>query len=217
MHMSCIKGRPKLIAEGLHRKVYRIQKFVLKIEKGESFSDLKTIHERALSIDAHQRKVRKEFTFFPKYYGTLTTAMKTRREYFRRIITVHEYVEPLPHFSVKTIQGVLKILREAFGKRYFLDPKLSNFGRRGERVFYLDEYGIGKFPIPPDLLEDLNKLVRAIPRQLIGQKVLSKKQKNPVLTAKTEEAFRKYTTRCMSNKRLLSMVSHPPHRRKFAN
>ena len=34
MHISCIRGRTKLVGKGIYRQVFKVKNFLLKIEKG---------------------------------------------------------------------------------------------------------------------------------------------------------------------------------------
>jgi len=122
---------------------------------------LKGLQERAVATDAYHRRIRGELGFLPKYYGTVITTVEKGGKTTPTIVTFHEYARPLPYFSLEALTGVLKILGEAYGKGYFPDLKPSNFGARGKEVLYLDEYGVGKRPIPPDVLEDLSNLIKA--------------------------------------------------------
>ncbi|MCK4405742.1 MAG: hypothetical protein KAV43_04475 [Hadesarchaea archaeon] len=159
MRISCIRGRPKLIGKGLYRRVFKVRNLVLKIQKGRS-KGIRELQRRAAAIDSHQRKIRRELTFLPAYYGTVLAEVRDGSSPSRVIITFHEYVGPLPIYSIGTLRAIFGLIGKASEKGYVLDIKPSNFGRKGKRVLYLDEYGIGKGPLPPDLLEDLNKLVK---------------------------------------------------------
>lgn len=160
--MGCLKGSPELVGSGLHRMVYRFGDFVVKIEKLRL--EAKELHKRAVSVDAYQRQLRGELKFLPKYHGTVITVVKRNGVAAPAIVTFQEYVKPLPLFSLEALTGVFKILGEAYGKGYFPDLKPSNFGRRGREILYLDEYGIGKRPIPPDVLEDLGNFLKTLQR-----------------------------------------------------
>ena len=160
VHVWCLRGSPELISKGLHRVVYKFGDIALKVEKGRW--GLEELHPRAIAIDTHMKQIRSELDFLPKHYGTVITMVKRDGEAAPAIVTFHEYAEPLSYFSLEALVGVLKILGEAYGKGYFPDLKPSNFGKRGKEILYLDERGIGKRPIPPDVLEDLSNLIKAL-------------------------------------------------------
>lgn len=159
MHISCIRGRPKLVGKGLYRRVFKVKNLVLKIQKDRS-KGIKELQRRATAIDSHQRKIRRELTFLPAYYGTVLAEVRDGGAPSPVIITFHEYVGPLPIYSIGTLREIFSLIGKASEKGYMLDIKPSNFGRKGKRVLYLDEYGVGKGPLPPDLLEDINKFLK---------------------------------------------------------
>jgi len=165
MHISCIRGRPKLIGKGLYRQVFKVRNFALKIEKARG-KGIKELQRRAVAIDSHQRKIRRELTFLPAYYGTVLAEVRDGSDPSPMIITFHEYVNPLPIYSIGTLRAIFSLIGKAGEKGYVLDIKPSNFGRKGKRVLYLDEYGIGKGPLPPDLLEDINNFIKFALRKL---------------------------------------------------
>ncbi len=164
MRVSCVRGRPKLVGKGIYRQVFKVRNLALKIEKGRG-KGIKELQRRAAAMDSHQRKIRRELTFLPAYYGTILAEVRDGST-SRVIITFHEYVGPLPVYSIRTLRAIFSLIGKASEKGYVLDIKPSNFGRKGKKVIYLDEYGIGKGPLPPDLLEDLNKFVKLALRKL---------------------------------------------------
>lgn len=165
MYISCIRGRPKLIGKGLYRQVFKVKNLALKIEKARG-KRIKELQRRAAAIDSHQRKIRRELNFLPAYYGTVLAEVRDGSAPSPVIITFHEYVGHLPIYSIGTLRAIFGLIGKAGEKGYVLDIKPSNFGRKGKRVFYLDEYGIGKGPLPPDLLEDLNNFIKFALRKL---------------------------------------------------
>jgi len=165
MRVSCVRGRPKLVGKGIYRQVFKVRNLAIKIEKGRG-KGIEELQRRAAAMDSHQRKIRRELTFLPAYYGTILAEVRDGSAPSRVIITFHEYVGPLPVYSIRTLRAVFGLIGKASEKGYVLDMKPSNFGRKGKRVLYLDEYGIGKGPLPPDLLEDLNKFVKLALRKL---------------------------------------------------
>lgn len=157
--VSCIRGKPKLVGKGLHRRVFKIRNFVLKVERsgGKGIEELK---RKAVAINTYQREIRKNLNFLPAYYGTILAEVIEDGTPAPTIITFHEYVKPLPTYSIKSLMAIFDMIGKAGENGYVLDIKSSNFGKKGKRIFYLDEYGIGKGPLPPDVLEDINKFVR---------------------------------------------------------
>lgn len=153
-----MKGEPKLVGTGLYRQVFRVENTVLKIWKGEK--NLKDLQKRAVDVDSHQREIRKKVDFLPAYYGTVLAEVERDGAVHPAVVTFHEYVDPLPMYSIGALKAVFDLIGRASGQGYVLDIKLSNFGMKNGHVSYLDEYGVGKGPLPPDVLEDLNKLVQ---------------------------------------------------------
>lgn len=155
----CVRGRPKLVGKGVYRTVFKIGGLVLKVERRKE-KDLGKLRKRAVEVDSHHRKMRKELPFLPAYYGTVLTALQRNGVIFPAIVTFHEYVRPLPTYSIRTLRTIFDMIGEAGKRGYVLDIRPSNFGEKREKIFYLDEYGIGKGPLPPDVLEDLSKFVQ---------------------------------------------------------
>lgn len=165
MRVSCVRGRPKLIGKGIYRQVFKVGNLALKIDKSRR-KGIEELQRRAAAIDSHQRKIRRELTFLPAYYGTVLAVVRDGGAPSRVIITFHEYVGPLPAYSIGALRAIFSLIGKASEKGYVLDIKPSNFGRKGKRVLYLDEYGIGKGPLPPDVLEDLSNFVKFALRKL---------------------------------------------------
>ena len=161
MQVTCVKGRPKLIGKGVYRLVFRVGNIVLKVERSKE-RDPEKLQKRAIEVDSHQRTIREELTFLPAYYGTVLTGVRRDGDIIPAVVTFHEYVRPLPAPSIETLRDMFSLIGKAGEKGYVLDIKFSNFGKKRGKVFYLDEYGIGKGPIPPDVLEDLNKFVQFV-------------------------------------------------------
>jgi len=157
MQVTCVKGMPKLVGKGLYRYVFRMGKIALKVELGRGIGELR---KRAIEVDSHQRKIRKKLDFLPAYYGAVLAGVKRDGVICPAVITFHEYVGPLPAYSIGILRPVFDLIGKAAEQGYVLDIKPSNFGMKKERVLYLDEYGIGKGPLPPDVLEDINKFVQ---------------------------------------------------------
>lgn len=159
MQVTCVKGRPKLVGKGLYRYVFKVGKFALKVELGRDKA-LRELQKRAVEVDSHQREIRKKFDFLPAYYGAALAGVKRDEITYPAVVTFHEYVGPLPTYSIGILRAVFDLIGKAAEQGYVLDIKPSNFGMKKGRVFYLDEYGLGKGPLPPDVLEDINKFVQ---------------------------------------------------------
>lgn len=159
MRVTCVRGRPKLIGKGVYRVVFRVGNLALKVEQ-DGGKGLAKLRKRAAEVDSHQRKIRRELPFLPAYYGTILAEVRWDGAVFPAIITFHEYVRPLPAYSIRTLRTIFSLIEKASRRGYILDIKPSNFGERRGKIFYLDEYGIGKGPIPPDVLEDLSKFTQ---------------------------------------------------------
>jgi len=170
MRVSCVRGRPKLIGKGIYRQVFKVGNLALKIDKSRG-KGIKELQRRAVAVDSHQRKIRRELTFLPAYYGTVLAEVREGSVPSRVIITFHEYVGPLPTYSIGALREIFGLIGKASEKGYVLDIKPSNFGRKGRRVLYLDEFGIGKGPLPPDVLEDLSNFVKFALRKLTIKRV----------------------------------------------
>ena len=133
---------------------------VLKVQS-EPRGDIPKLRRRAIEVDSHNREIRKNLDFLPKYYGTALMEVERKGRTSPAIVSFHEYVGPLPGYSVGTLRSIFSLVAKASRLGYVLDIKPSNFGVKGGRVFYLDEYGIGKGPLPPDVLEDLSEFARS--------------------------------------------------------
>jgi hypothetical protein len=159
MQVTCVKGRPKLVGKGLYRYVFKVGEIALKVELGRDKA-IGELQKRAVEVNSHQREIRKKLGFLPAYYGAALAGVKRDEVIYPAVVTFHEYVGPLPTYSIGILRAVFNLIGKAAERGYVLDIKPSNFGMRKGRVFYLDEYGIGKGPLPPDVLEDINKFVQ---------------------------------------------------------
>ncbi|HID60315.1 MAG TPA: hypothetical protein EYP46_00465 [Hadesarchaea archaeon] len=159
MRIMGVRGRPKLVGKEIYRDVFRQGNTVLKVQRGAARTS--KLRGQAVAVDLHNREIRKKLDFFPKYYGTVLTGIERSGNVFPAIVSFHEYVRLLPKYSIGTLKSIFALIAKAGRQGYVLDIKPSNFGVKEKRVFYLDEYGVGKGPLPPDVLEDLNKFTRA--------------------------------------------------------
>lgn len=155
--LLCVKGKPKAVGKGLleslHTEVYSVGKAVFKIKKWNQCN-----LEKAVAHNQHLKKLAAELSFLPDYYGTVISTVKKGKRPVLVIASFHQYIEPLSFRSLSEVQGIFTIISEAQSKGYFMDLKPSNFGRADGRIVYLDEYGIGKTLLPPDVMENLERL-----------------------------------------------------------
>lgn len=157
----CLKRVPKFIGKGVYRDVYRLKRLVLKVERAQE-RDFKRLQARASKLLSLNLDLREKLDFLPRFYGVVISALERDGELRPAVMTFHEYIKPTPVYSLKFIRAVIDLIGRAGKKGLVLDLKPSNFGRKGRRIYYLDEYGIGRGPIPPDVLEDLAKLLRSV-------------------------------------------------------
>jgi hypothetical protein len=159
MQVTCVRGRQKLVGRGMYRHVFRVGKVAVKVEfsKGRS---LKGLQKRAVEVDSYQREIRKKLDFLPAYYGVVLAGVKRDGAVCPAVVTFHEYIGPLPAYSISALREIFALIGRASKEGYVLDIKPSNFGMKKGRIFYLDEYGVGKGPLPPDVLEDISKFVQ---------------------------------------------------------
>ncbi|MEM2874788.1 MAG: hypothetical protein QW567_02025 [Candidatus Hadarchaeales archaeon] len=164
LELSCVKNRAEIVGRGLHRCVLRSGSVAIKIHlpQGKKAELLR----RAREVDERNRELRKKVDFLPEYYGTVITGMKRGGITVPVIATFHEYVEPIRSVSLGILREVLRLIARAGDMGYLLDMKPSNFGWKDGKVLYLDEYGIGREPIPPDVMEDLVSLVDEFMRRM---------------------------------------------------
>ena len=157
----CIKGNPALVSkrgvlQSLHAEVYRVEDLVFKIRCWDKI-DLSIASE----CNRFFKDMRRKFDFLPEYYGTIITA--DEREQQRKIIVnAFEYVNPLIFTSVKDVEGVFEIILKTQSEKLFIDLKPSNFGKKDGKILYLDDYGIGKDLLPPDVMENIRKFRRKL-------------------------------------------------------
>lgn len=156
--LLCIRGPGEVVGRGLHRYVLRSGEVAIKVQllRGKNAS---RVIEKALEADRRNRELRKRADFLPGYYGTVVTGIRRGEKAVPVVATFHEYVEPIRSFSLEILRDIFRLIARAGDMGYVLDMKPSNFGLKNGRVIYLDEYGVGRGPIPPDVLDDLVALV----------------------------------------------------------
>lgn len=158
VELACLRSKPQLVGKGVYRRVYRLGKFALKVGRPTWGTE---IREHANQINVHNQRISSELPFVPNFYGTIITAEKRGERWLPVIVTFHEFVQPLPLNSARNLRAMIRLVGEAADHGYVLDIKPSNFGKKGNRVYYLDERGVGKGPIPPDVFEDLSNILKS--------------------------------------------------------
>ncbi|MEM2877942.1 MAG: hypothetical protein QXG10_00085 [Candidatus Hadarchaeales archaeon] len=155
----CIGRETKVVGSGLYRKVLRCGRVAVKVHMSKT-GRADEMLERARRIDDKNRELRREVDFLPEYYGAVITGVRIGDRTFSAVVTFHEYVEPVRLYSLRVIRDVFELVARAGDAGYILDMKPSNFGMKGKQILYLDEYGLGKGPVPPDVMEDLAEMFR---------------------------------------------------------
>ncbi len=172
-NIACIRGQTKLVGRGVYRNVYKIGAFALKVNQTEE-QGVKKLHAIALKTNKMNLEVRKKLDFFPKYYGAVLTSVESGGKTRPTVVSFHEYVRPGPLYSLKSFRAAIDIVGLAAKNGMMVDIKPGNFGEKGGKVYYIDESGVGKGPIPPDVLEDIAAMVDSV-----GPKLKTVKPKLP--------------------------------------
>jgi hypothetical protein len=165
--LACLKSKPELVGRGVYREVYRLGRFAVKVER--SRGDLAKLHTRAKKLRSLNLGVRERADFLPEFYGAVLTAERRGGYWIPVAVTFHEFVAPLSLGSLESLRMMIKLIGRAAEQGCVLDLRPSNFGRKGGRVYYLDEYGVGKGPIPPDVFENLSRILGSFIK--LGEKV----------------------------------------------
>ena len=165
IEVPCVKVETVYVGSGIHRCVLRAGEMAIKVHLiGKR--DAAELGRKAREIDGRNRELRKTIDFLPEYHGAVVAAVKKGGSVVPAVLTFHEYVEPIRSYTFDVLMKLLRLIARSADAGYVLDMKPSNFGLKGERVVYLDEYGIGKGPIPPDVIEDLAQMVEEILRRV---------------------------------------------------
>lgn len=114
--------------------------------------------EKAVARNNYYRELSRKLRFLPKFYGIVLTAYYSQETWNPAIVSFHEYIPGIRAFNVGDVIEILKLLERAARLGYVLDIKPSNFGKKDGRYYYLDEYGVGKNPIPPDVREEFGQI-----------------------------------------------------------
>ncbi len=178
--ISCVRWQTKLVGRGVYRKVYKMGGFALKVDQTEE-RDIKKLHARALKTNSMNSEIRKKLDFFPNYYGAALTSVEAGGKTRPAVVSFHEYVRPGPLYSLKSLRAAIDIVGLAAKNGMIVDIKPGNFGEKKGKVYYLDESGVGKGPIPPDVLEDIAEMVGSVKPRLksVGPKLKTMKPKLP--------------------------------------
>lgn len=152
----CLRGDEKEARRGLYRSVLRVGDCVLKIHSCEC--DVKGL---AKKIVGKNLEFRKKLDFLPEFYGAVVTGLRDGNCLKVVVVSFHEYVEPVKITRVP-ITGITRLVERAARAGFVLDMKLSNFGEKDGKIYYLDEGGIGRGPIPPDVEEEWKRFLKSL-------------------------------------------------------
>lgn len=133
-------------------EVWRFGNYVIKIKEGGI--------EKAEKRRNYQLKLREKLDFLPKYYGMLSTKSNDKEI----IVNFYEYIEPLKPIEIKIgdLKKILEIVEKSYEQGYHgIDLKHSNFGKKDDKIYYLDEEGIGQYA-PHDWTELLREFLDRI-------------------------------------------------------
>ena len=160
VELACLRKRPVSIGRGLYRETFRIGKYAIKVEKLKK--DFSKTCTRAREIYQYNQRIREKVDFLPAFYGTVLTAKKVDKSWVPVVVSFYEFVPPARLKSLKDLKQFLELINKAAKAGYVLDIKPSNFGRRRDKIYYLDEYGLGKGPIPPDVYEEFLETLKPL-------------------------------------------------------
>jgi len=156
VEITCVRGRSEPAGKGFYRRVFRVGDYVVKVYPGgeDVAATARRIVERNLEL-------RRKLDFLPKFYGAAVAAVREDNQLKVVVLTFHERVKPvrIPRLPVARI---LEVVRRAADAGFVLDMKPSNFGEKDGKIYYLDEGGIGRGPIPPDVEEEWRSFLRSL-------------------------------------------------------
>jgi hypothetical protein len=152
--LACLRKKPEYIKKSplssLFNDIYRIDDIIIKVKK-----DQKGDHGKA--NDIYQKELRSNLDFLPEYYGTVISSIDDRPV----AASFYEYVEPIRRFSVKDVIDISIMMLKTYLKGYrAFDWKHTNFGKKDGKVFYLDERGIGRGVLPPDVSDGIDSFMK---------------------------------------------------------
>jgi len=159
VRIGCVRGNPEPVGEGLFKSVFRVGPLAVKAYKRYGG---RNPAERPWELDARIREAHTKVSFLPRYHGLVVGHLEKGGRRKVVALSFHEYVRPLRYRSVGELGKVLRLILEAADQGYVLDVKMPNFGIKGGRVYYLDELGLGKGVLPPDLREGLAAFLRLL-------------------------------------------------------
>jgi hypothetical protein len=145
MKIDSIKGSVEIVKMSFFRDIYKVNDTIFKVRKRRSDSTM--AREGAANDRSYQIEMRKKFDFLPNYYGTIITSIGGE------LVSISFY-EEVDKCGISKLKEILRIIIKAIRKGFVIDPKPSNFGMKGEKVYYVDEFGIGKW-IPLDIEEGM--------------------------------------------------------------
>jgi hypothetical protein len=158
--IGCVRGRAEPVGEGLFKSVFRVGPLVVKAYKGRYGGRSPAV--KPWELDARIREAHARVSFLPRYHGLVVGHLERGGRRRVTVLSFHEYVRPLRYHSVRELGKVLWLILRAADQGYVLDVKMPNFGVKNGRVYYLDELGVGKGVVPPDLLESLLAFLRPL-------------------------------------------------------
>jgi hypothetical protein len=152
----CLRGGLEPAGRGLYRSAFRVGEYLVKVHPAG-----RDVAGTARRIVERNLELREKLDFLPKFYGAAVTVVREDDLLRVVVLTFHERIEPV-RISRLPAAGILEIVKRAADAGFVLDMKPSNFGEKDGRVYYLDEGGIGRGPIPPDVEEEWREFLRSL-------------------------------------------------------
>jgi len=162
--LKFLREEPQLISKkgslkSINADVYKLGNFAIKIRTGYELKSAQDYH-------SYQVAIRKELDFLPEYFGTIFGLIEDNKFSSPAMVSFFEWITPLTFKSLKDFQDVYNLIVKTFQKGYFLDPRPPNFGKKGEKIIYLDDGGVGKllynFLLPEDSIKTFSKYFKKI-------------------------------------------------------
>jgi len=144
----CLRESEEEVGRGLYCSAVRVGEYILKIRLADG-----NARELAKRVLERNLELREKLDFLPKFYGVVVTGVEVGESVRVAVVSFHEYVEPIRITRIPVAE-VVRLVERAAGAGFVLDMKPSNFGRKEGKLYYLDEGGIGRGPIPPDVIEE---------------------------------------------------------------
>jgi len=152
----CMREGFEPAGRGMYRSAFRVGEYIVKVHPAG-----RDVAGTARGIVERNLELRRKLNFLPKFYGAAVTAIREDDRLRVVVLTFHERVEPV-RISRLPVAGILEIVKRAADAGFVLDMKPSNFGEKDGRIYYLDEGGIGRGPIPPDVEEEWRSFLRSL-------------------------------------------------------